>query len=416
MPNPTIDDLTLSRAYLLWANAPEPGEDRRETLPDREVEITVPAMAPYPEQVVKLGEELHSFLNPANPGAGPKLVVALGTGDVPVDNLKGLGWHIHPGILNENQLAKWASSRDLMEAGWIHQLYEEERATRGYLPSRIDSAEQNEKRKNSEPAWSVATRQILHRSRAGKHPLGPAAAWALIDNDIPVLRSQTNERVQIQSKVPLDSERAARERGEMLARNIRALYDWGIIPSGQIATCIPTVSGTPKWVQGTIKRIEELAREKAAAATKEKPEIDALTGAGRFTLKPSKSGKAFKISTDNLKRYPVANIMKNLDQLQPDLREYGPDGPPQQAALGAAEPAPQLGASYGQPPASPTLRPSAPPFPQAFPPNPTWAEATRAFSPPVPSGNRNPSPAPQEDMPSRAVDQQQGTQRKKMRT
>ncbi|MGI5347313.1 hypothetical protein ACQEU8_03865 [Streptomyces sp. CA-250714] len=413
MPNPALDDLRLSHAYLLWVR--QAPEQRRETLPDREVEVTVPAMAPYPEEVVKLGEELHSFLNPANPGAGDNLVEALSTGGVPVDNVEGLGWHIHPGILNEDQLAKWTDSTDLREAGWIHQLYEEERATRGYVPVKIGSEKANKKRKIVEPGWSLETRKIMYRSRTGEHAFGPAAAWALIDNEIPVKSALARGRVRITREAPLDSERAARERGEMLGRNIRALYDWGMIPSGHLPSSDPRGKVWPEWVRRTIRRITVLATESDPVATSEKPEIAALEESGGLTLKPAKSGKGDKISTDNVPIHPIREILKKVKQLPPGVREYGPDGPPQQAAPGAAEPAPPLGASFGQPPASPSFHPSAPPFPLTFPQNPTWAEATRAFSPPVAGGSQNPSSAGQADMPSRAADQQQGPQPKKMR-
>ncbi|MGI5347311.1 hypothetical protein ACQEU8_03855 [Streptomyces sp. CA-250714] len=408
MPNPTPDDLTLSRAYLLWVN--EDFEERRETLPDREVEITVPAMWPYPKQVVKLGEELHSFLNPANPGAGPKLVVALGTGDVPVDNLKGLGWHIHPGILNDDQIAEWTDSTDLREADWIHQLYEEERATRGYVPTRIDSAERNEKRKNSEPDWSLGIRRKMNRSRAGEdYPWGPAAAWALIGNEIPVQRSQESGRVRISSRAPLDSERAARERGEMLGRNIRALYDWGIIPLEHVPPSAPRGRQWPEWAKKTLSRIAHLAIKGDSAVASEEPEITALNDSAQLTLQPTENGKGFKIAIR--KTYPTAAILANLEQLPPDLRKYGPDGPSQQAAPGVAESAPQLGASYGQPPAVPPFQPSAAPLPQ----NPTLAEAARALAPPIAGGYQFPSSEAEAETSSRAAKQQRESHRRRGR-
>ncbi|MGI5347315.1 hypothetical protein ACQEU8_03875 [Streptomyces sp. CA-250714] len=407
MPNSIVDDLRLSHAYLLWVR--QAPEERRGTLPDREVEITVPAMPPYPEEVVHLGEELHSFLNPTNPGAGENLVEALSTGGVPVDNLKDLGWHIHPGILNDDQLANWTTSVDLRDASRINRLYEEGRVSRGYVPSKIDSLATNEKRGIPEPDWSVRIRRRLHDKKDG-NPLGPAAAWALIDNGVPIKPSPWEGYAHISAEAQLDSQRAALERSKEYGRNIRALYEWEIIPREHVPASGPRGKKWPDWVKETLKRIVNLAQKGGTAAAWEETEIAALHDATGLTLEPTKNGQSFRISAANLKKYPAAAILAALDKLEPELREYGPSGPSQQAAPGAAEPAPQLGASFGQPPASPSFQPSAPPFPQAFPQNPTWAEATRAFAPPVPSGYQNPSSAGQADMPRREAEQQRSPQ------
>ncbi|MGI5347323.1 hypothetical protein ACQEU8_03920 [Streptomyces sp. CA-250714] len=386
VPNPTPDDLTLSRAYLLWVNPPEPGEDRRGTLPDRDVEITVPAMWPYPEQLVKLGEELHSFLNPANPGAGPKLVVALGTGDVPVDDVKGLGWHIHPGILNDDQLAKWTTRKDLEDADAISRLFEEGRATIGYLPRKV-TKEANDKRKpeDREPDWSVSIRKRLISSRDGTSPLGPAAAWALVGNDIPLQYSQRMAgRVQISPNVPLESEKAAYEQAEERARNIRALYDRGIVPRKHVPSHHPRDRDEmPLWARQTLTRLFNLAKDSSRNAASMEPEIAALRESGGFELEPTKSGKSFKISSQNKQTCAIGYIIANLKRpgaAEPPTSSHG--HAQQQNPLGTADFAQQPGVPYGQPPAQPSL--------QSGPEVPTWA-AAGAFAPPSPSGYQRPS-------------------------
>ncbi|MGI5347326.1 hypothetical protein ACQEU8_03935 [Streptomyces sp. CA-250714] len=389
MPNPTPDDLTLSRAYLLWVNPPEPAEDRWGTLPDRDVEITVPAMWPYPEQLVKLGEELHSFLNPANPGAGPKLVVALGTGDVPVDDVKGLGWHIHPGILNDDQLAKWATPDDRKNADMIYQLFEEGRAITGHLPAKI-LKDKNEKRKHREPDWSLEIRRRMYFNKVGegdeKGFLGPAAAWALIDNDIPVVRDSRREGlVQISPAVPLESEKAARERGEEHGRNIRAFYDWRIVPRGYTPSSnTRSKDNLPAWAKQTVNRLADLAKTGSQSAASTAPEIAALEEAGGLTLVPNESHTGFRVSTKSRKTWPITAIIDAVNRLPTELREFGPGSAQQQNQLGGAQSARQPGASYGQPGAQHTLPP------QPRPEVPTWAGAG-AFAPPSAGGHQPPS-------------------------
>ena len=45
-----------------------------------------------------LGEALHSYLNPYNPGAGELTAETLARTGIAMENLEGLGWHIHPGV------------------------------------------------------------------------------------------------------------------------------------------------------------------------------------------------------------------------------------------------------------------------------------------------------------------------------
>ncbi|MGI5347293.1 hypothetical protein ACQEU8_03760 [Streptomyces sp. CA-250714] len=406
MPNP--DDGVLAYAYLRWVG--QAPEQRMGTLPNDDVVIRIPGppeTPAFPPQTVNLGEALHSFLDPANPGAGEQTAIELRNTNVPVQNLEGLGWHIHPKALNQDQRAKWFTPQDTQDAVGIYRLFNEGRTTRGYLPVWISKIE-NAKRAgwNREPDWSVTIRIRLHHNRGGTASLGPAAVWALIDNAIPVIRSQREGFVQIHPRAPTIGQKAAREMGEKRGRNIRAMYEWGIIPPEHVPPYGPR-AGSAKaikpWAKQTLDRLADLARAKSKHATSEEPEIAALKEAGKLTLVATDSGKSYKISAENTE--PIANIVAALTKLPPELRDHGPDGPPQQNQLGEAEFAPQPSASYQQPQA-----PHQPFVPPAPPPAPTWAGAASAFSPPATGGYEYPSSATQPVMPSLTPQQQQTQQ------
>ncbi|MGI5347316.1 hypothetical protein ACQEU8_03880 [Streptomyces sp. CA-250714] len=397
---PNRDDGVLAYAYLRWVG--QAPEQRVGTLPNYDVVIHVPGTPAFPPQPVNLGEALHSFLNPANPGAGEQTAIELRNTNLPVQNLEGLGWHIHPRVLNQDQRARWITPQDAQDAAGIYRLSNEGRTTRGYLPALI-SQKENAKRagRNREPDWSVTIRIRLHHNRTGRTLLGPAAAWALIDNAIPVQRSRTEGRVQILPTVLTNTQKAARERGEKYGRDIRAMYEWGVIPREHVPSHVPHGSADNElapWAKQTLGRLFHLAAVTGKHATSEEPEIAALKESGKLTLVPTKSGKSYKISMENTKSEPLANIRAALAKLPPALRAHGPDGPPQQNLLGAAGFAPQPSASYQQPQAP--HQPILPP-----PPAPTWAGAAWAFAPPA-AGEQHSSSATQSAMPSLTTQQQ----------
>ncbi|MGI5347328.1 hypothetical protein ACQEU8_03945 [Streptomyces sp. CA-250714] len=382
MPNLDIDDGVLSYAYLQWLN--QAPEERMGTLPNDDVEIYVDATPSFPAQPVRLGATLHSFLHPANPGAGKETATTLEYSGIPVHDLEGLGRHIHPRALNPDQLTKWATPEDIADADDIYKLFNEGRATRGYLPPKINPSSV-ENRRNPEPGWAVYIRSRLHHSRQNRISLGPAGAWALIDNDIPIQYSQEKHHLKISSSVLLESEKAARERGEEHGRNIRALYDWGVVPREHVpGSALAGGDDVPEWARRTLARLHYLAKADGSAAASEEPEIAALREAGRLTLVPSKSGNGLRISQENKKTCTSAEIRAGLGQLSPEVREFGPGIAQQDNPLGAAESARQPGASYGQPGAQHAL-----PF-QPSPEVPTWAGAG-AFAPPTVGGYQPPS-------------------------
>ncbi|MGI5347327.1 hypothetical protein ACQEU8_03940 [Streptomyces sp. CA-250714] len=405
MPNPDIDDGVLSYAYLQWLN--QAPEERMGTLPNDDVEIYVDATPSFPAQNVRLGAALHSFLHPANPGAGKDTADTLQYSGIPVHNLEGLGRHIHPQALNPDQFAKWATPEDIADADDIYKLFNEGRATRGYLPRKINP-NTAANRKNPEPDWSIHIRSQLQHSRKDEAALGPMAAWALIDNDIPLQHSQWRGNVKISSQVLLDTEKAALERAEEYGRYIRAFYDWGVLPPKHVpSTAHIRGNPLPEWARRTVTRLHGLAKAVGQAAASEEPEIAALREAGQLTLVPTESGNSVRISQENKKTCTIAEIRAGLDRLPPAVREFGPGNAQQQNQLGAAGSAQQPDAPHGQLRAQPSLQPS--------PEVPTWVGAG-AFAPPSPGGHQPPSSTTPAMPPSGAPDPQlqptQGQRRK----
>lgn len=221
MPNPDdpdrhpYDDAAVAAAYIAWVSAQE---SRGGTLPDNDVVVALPARQSAPAQDVPLGEALHSYLNPYNSGAGELTAETLTRTGIVMENLEGLGWHIHPGVLNDTQVGKWTIPADLVYAARVDQLYGRGLATPGHVPVKPD-AQRNEKRRSHEPDWAPRIRKNLFENQTGNSaPAGPAQAWALIGQEIRLRRAEVAGCLRIHPAVPQDGPRAAAKESGSPAR------------------------------------------------------------------------------------------------------------------------------------------------------------------------------------------------------
>ncbi|MGK3945067.1 hypothetical protein [Streptomyces sp. RP5T] len=267
---------------------------------------------------VPLGEVLHSYLNPANPGVEKNTAEALDRAGLPVHELDQLGLHIHPSILNDEQLANWTSPEDLQEAGLIYRLYEERDVTDGHIPTVINRGANNKRPEGErEPEWSIRARLMLKYKSVDDHPIGPAVAWALIDHGIGIRRSEKRQgRLNIASDTPWDSGRAKNEKGEKSAQIMEILYREGVIAARNVpASKIDDRNNTanwavPNWAKTTVNRLYRLG-ENAQQRPLLAGEIPVLRG--NSVPLTQRDGKTW-IDRAKVKRTGVSDIVSRIKE------------------------------------------------------------------------------------------------------